>query len=140
MAQRYYSLSSSILNSRKNYYEILEHTQKSSTDITEWVEWFLRTLYQAITASIGKMDKVIQKTDFWNRHADLSVNERQRKVLNRLWDGFEGKLNTSKWAKICHCSQDTALRDIQDLIKKGILRDTGEGGRSKNYELIEMEA
>jgi Fic family protein len=140
MTQRFYSLSSSILNSRKNYYEILEQTQKGSTDITEWVEWFLQTLYRAITTSISKMDRVIQKTDFWNRHADLSVNERQRKVLNRLWDGFEGKLNTSKWAKMCHCSQDSALRDIQDLIKKGILRDTGEGGRSKNYELIELEA
>ena len=81
---------------------------------------------------------MIQKTDFWNRHADTPVNERQRKVINRLWDGFEGKLNSSKWSKICHCSQDTAIRDIHDLMEKGILRDTGEGGRSKNYELWDL--
>ena len=140
MTQRYYSLSSAILNSRKTYYEQLEKTQKGSIDITGWIAWFLVTLYQAVTASIGKMDRIIKKTDFWNRHANTEINERQRKVINRLWDGFEGKLNTSKWAKMCHCSQDSALRDIQDLIKKGILRDTGEGGRSKNYELIELEA
>lgn len=137
MTQRYYSLSSAILNNRKNYYEQLEQTQKGSLDITGWIAWFLVTLYQAIATSISKTDSVIKKTDFWNRHAETAVNERQRKVINRLWDGFEGKLNTSKWAKICHCSQDTALRDIHDLIAKGILRDTGEGGRSKNYELID---
>ena len=136
MTQRYYSLSSAILNNRKTYYEQLEQTQKGSLDITGWIAWFLVTLYQAIATSISKTDSVIKKTDFWNRHAETAVNERQRKVINRLWDGFEGKLNTSKWAKICHCSQDTALRDIHDLIAKGILRDTGEGGRSKNYELI----
>ena len=138
MTQRYYSLSSAILNNRKTYYEQLEQTQKGSLDITGWIAWFLVTLYQAIATSISKTDSVIKKTDFWNRHAETAVNERQRKVINRLWDGFEGKLNTSKWAKICHCSQDTALRDIHDLIAKGILRDTGEGGRSKNYELIDM--
>ncbi len=137
MTQRYYSLSSAILNNRKTYYEQLEQTQKGSLDITGWIAWFLVTLYQAIATSISKTDSVIKKTDFWNRHAETAVNERQRKVINRLWDGFEGKLNTSKWAKICHCSQDTALRDIHDLIAKGILRDTGEGGRSKNYELID---
>ena len=138
MTQRYYSLSSAILNNRKAYYEQLEQTQKGDLDITGWIAWFLVTLYQAIASSISKTDSVIKKTDFWDRHADTAVNERQRKVINRLWDGFEGKLNTSKWAKICHCSQDTALRDIHDLIAKGILRDTGEGGRSKNYELIDM--
>ena len=137
MTQRYYSLSSAIFNNRKTYYEQLEQTQKGSLDITGWIAWFLVTLYQAIATSISKTDSVIKKTDFWNRHAETAVNERQRKVINRLWDGFEGKLNTSKWAKICHCSQDTALRDIHDLIAKGILRDTGEGGRSKNYELID---
>ena len=137
MTQRYYSLSSAILNNRKTYYEQLEQTQKGSLDITGWIAWFLVTLYQAIATSISKTDSVIKKTDFWNRHAETAVNERQRKVINRLWDGFEGKLNPSKWAKICHCSQDTALRDIHDLIAKGILRDTGEGGRSKNYELID---
>lgn len=138
MTQRYYSLSSAILNNRKTYYEQLEQTQKGPLDITGWIAWFLVTLYQAIATSISKTDSIIKKTEFWNRHADMIVNERQRKVINRLWDGFEGKLNTSKWAKICHCSQDTALRDIHDLIVKGILRDTGEGGRSKNYELIDM--
>ena len=138
MTQRYYSLSSAILNNRKTYYEQLEQTQKGSLDITGWIAWFLVTLYQAIATSISKTDSVIKKTDFWNRHAETAVNERQRKVINRLWDGFEGKLNTSKWAKICPCSQDTALRDIHDLIAKGILRDTGEGGRSKNYGLIDL--
>lgn len=136
MTQRYYSLSSAILNNRKTYYEQLEQTQKGSLDITGWIAWFLVTLHQAVATSIGKMDRVIQKTDFWNQHADTEVNERQRKIINRLWDGFEGKLTSSKWAKICHCSQDTALRDIHDLEEKGILRDTGEGGRSKNYELV----
>ncbi len=138
MAQRFYSLSSAILNSRKDYYEQLEQTQKGTTNITSWIEWFLQALHLAIVSSIEKMDRVIQKTDFWNRHADTPVNERQRKVINRLWDGFEGKLNSSKWAKICHCSQDTAIRDIHDLMDKGILRDTGEGGRSKNYELLDL--
>lgn len=137
MNQRYYSLSSSILNSRKDYYNQLEQAQKGNTDITVWVEWFLRMLYQAVTTSLHKMNRVVQKTDFWNRHAETSVNERQRKVINRLWDGFEGKLTSSKWAKICHCSQDTALRDIRDLIEKGILYDTGEIGRNKCYELLE---
>lgn len=137
MSQRYYSLSSAILSNRKAYYEMLEQTQKGAMEITGWIEWFLRTLLQAILTSISKMDGVMRKTDFWNRHNETPINDRQRKVINRLWDGFEGKLTTSKWAKICHCSQDTALRDIQDLIGKGILRDTGEGGRSKNYELTE---
>ena len=139
MEQRYYSLSSAILNNRKSYYDQLEQTQKGSIDITGWIAWFLVTLHQAVAMSIGKMDRVKQKTNFWDRHADTEVNERQRKVINRLWDGFEGKLNSSKWAKICHCSQDSALRDIHDLIDKGILRDTGEGGRSKNYELIDLK-
>lgn len=136
MAQRYYSLSSAIINNRKAYYEELEKTQKGNTDITSWIEWFLKILHQAVTDSISKLDRLIKKTDFWDRHSHTEVNERQRKVLNRLLDGFQGKLTTSKWAKICHCSQDTALRDIHDLMDKGILRDSGEGGRSKNYELI----
>jgi Fic family protein len=139
MEQRYYSLSSAILNNRKSYYEQLEQTQKGGLDITAWIAWFLTTLHQAVATSIDKADRVKQKTNFWDRHAGTDVNERQRKVINRLWDGFEGKLNSSKWAKMCHCSQDTALRDIHDLIEKGILRDTGEGGRSKNYELIDMK-
>ena len=140
MSQRYYSLSSAILNSRKNYYDMLEQVQKGDCDITLWIEWFLSTLLHSVRVSIGKMDRVVQKTDFWNRHADTPVNERQRKVINRLWDGFEGKLNSSKWAKMCHCSHDTALRDIHDLIGKGILRDTGENGRNKNYELTPIDA
>jgi Fic family protein len=139
MEQRYYSLSSAILNNRKSYYEQLEQTQKGGLDITAWIAWFLATLHEAVATSIGKADRVKQKTNFWDRHAGTDVNERQRKVINHLWDGFEGKLNSSKWAKMCHCSQDTALRDIHDLIEKGILRDTGEGGRSKNYELIDMK-
>lgn len=109
MAQRFYSLSSAILNSRKDYYEQLEQTQKGTTNITSWIEWFLQALHLAIVSSIEKMDRVIRKTDFWNRHADTPVNERQRKVINRLWDGFEGKLNSSKIGKCLPCFADVLL-------------------------------
>ena len=86
---------------------------------------------------VFKYNKVLRKSAFWEQHRDTEINERQRKVINRLWDGFEGKLTTQKYAKINHCSQDTALRDIQSLITKNILRKTDEGGRSTNYELVE---
>lgn len=133
--QRYYSMSSEILQHRNAYYDHLEKAQKGELDITEWIEWFLQTLKAALLLSLSKTEKVIRKVGFWDKHRDTPFNERQRKVLNLLLDGFEGKLNSSKWYKINHCSQDTAIRDINDLIAKGILRKTDEGGRSTNYEL-----
>lgn len=133
--QRYYSMSSEILKHRNNYYDNLEKTQKGELDITEWIVWFLQTLKAALTLSLSKTESVIRKVGFWDKHKNTSLNERQRKVLNMMLDGFEGKLNSSKWYKINHCSQDTATRDINDLIDKGILRKTDEKGRSTNYEL-----
>ena len=135
--KRYYSLSSQILQNRKAYYDNLEHAQKGGMDVTEWVAWFLSTLKDAINASLTKTENVVRKRQFWNRHEQTPFNERQRKMLNRLFDGFEGKLNSSKWYKICHCSQDTATRDLNDLVNKGVLRKTDDGGRNTNYELNE---
>lgn len=135
--KRYYSLSSQILQNRKAYYDNLEHAQKGGMDVTEWVAWFLSTLKDAINASLTKTENVVRKRQFWNRHEQTPFNERQRKMLNRLFDGFEGKLNSSKWYKICHCSQDTATRDLNDLVGKGVLRKTDDGGRNTNYELNE---
>lgn len=136
-SQRYYSLSSEILNYRKAYYDHLEQAQKGNLDITPWITWFLETMKSAIETALAKTENVVRKTQFWEKHRTVTFNDRQRKVLNMLWDGFEGKLNSSKWYKINHCSQDTANRDIKDLIEKGILRSTGEGGRSTNYEMVE---
>ncbi len=135
-SQRFYSLSSEIMRQRKAYYEALELAQKGDTDITAWLLWFLQALLGALKYSLKTTERVLQKADFWRNHQDAEINERQRKIINRLWDGFEGKLTTQKYAKINHCSQDTALRDIQDLIVKLILRKTDEGGRSTNYELV----
>lgn len=134
-SQRYYSLSSEILNHRKAYYDHLEQAQKSKLDITPWITWFLETLKSAIEAALAKTENVVRKKQFWEKHRTITLNDRQRKVLNMLLDGFDGKLNSSKWYKINHCSQDTANRDIKDLIEKGILQSTGEGGRSTNYIL-----
>ena len=135
--QRYYSLSAEILKHRKEYYEHLEKTQKGNSDITMWIEWFLETIETALTTALSKTENVARKVRFWGKHRTTPLNERQRKVINMLFDGFEGKLNSSKWYKINHCSQDTANRDIKDLIAKGILKQTEEGGRSTNYELAE---
>lgn len=134
---RFYNHSSVLLLHRNDYYRRLEHAQHGGLDITQWVEWFLLSLKESLTQALGKTDNVLRKTAFWDRHRETPINERQRKVINMLFDGFSGKLNTSKWYKINHCSQDTALRDIHDLIDKGILRTSTEGGRSTNYELCE---
>lgn len=139
MPHRYYSLSVEIRERRKEYYEVLEKTTCGNSDITEWLLWFLNCLKSAMEKSLQKISRTLEKTKFWDKHFDTPVNERQRKIINMLWDGFDGKLNTSKWAKICKCSQDTALRDIHDLIAKGILRQTDEGGRSTNYVLCEKD-
>lgn len=137
LPQRFYSMSAAILRDRKNYYDTLEYMGKHGLDITRWLLWFLQTLETAIDTAIENTHRVIRKSIFWQEKGNIALNERQIKVINRLWDGFEGKLNTSKWAKLTKTSTATALRDIQDLVEKGILRRTEEGGRSTNYELVE---
>ncbi|MDO9615833.1 MAG: Fic family protein, partial [Bacteroidota bacterium] len=134
-SQRFYTLSSQIMPERKVYYEILQKTQFSNGDITEWLDWFLNCLYRSLLSTEDTLQKVLHKADFWDKHNETAFNARQRLMLNKLLDGFDGKLNSSKWAKIAKCSTDTALRDIQDLINKGILRKEDAGGRSTNYEL-----
>ena len=134
-SQRFYSLSSQILVERKVYYEILQKLQHSSGDITEWLLWFLNCLYKAIASTEDTIQNILYKAEFWDKNKDTILNSRQRMMLNKQFDGFIGKLNTSKWAKITKCSQDTALRDIQDLIEKSILAKSEDGGRSTSYEL-----
>lgn len=135
MPHRFYSMSAEIRRQRKGYYEILEKTQKGDLDITAWLEWFLGCLEAALLHTEKSIRAVLQKAAFWDKHRLISMNERQMMMVNMLWDGFDGKLTSSKWGKITKCSPDTALRDIQDLINKGILRRTDEGGRNTNYEL-----
>ena len=137
-SQRFYSLSAQIQRERKAYYDILERTQKQSLDVTEWLAWFLDTLHCAVDQAQHTLDAVLVKTRFWQRWAapgSASLNERQVKLVNRLLDGFDGKLTSSKWATIAKCSPDTALRDITDLRARGILRKLDAGGRSTSYEL-----
>ncbi len=137
-SQRFYSLSNQILLERKKYYSILQKIQHSNGEITEWLVWFLDCLYDALKNTEQTIKKVLYKADFWDKHKNTQLNSRQRLMLNKLLDGFEGKLKTSKWAKITKCSQDTALRDIKDLIEKGILRQEKSGGRSTYYELNKL--
>ena len=132
---RFYSMSAEILREKKTYYEILEHTTSNSTDITEWLEWFLNTMKSSILRAEETVKRVVSKSSFWQRHREIPMNERQVRVVNMLWDGFTGKLTSSKWAKITKTSQATALRDITDLIEKGILTAAADGGRSSNYLL-----
>ena len=131
---RFYSMSSQIQKNRKSYYEVLERTQKGSMDITNWLLWFLENLLIAIQSSGEITDKVLQKAEFWQKNSNLVFNERQIKVLNRFMDNFEGNLTTTKWAKMCNCSQDTANLDINDLINKKILKKIGKG-RATHYLL-----
>lgn len=133
--QRFYSLSAQIQRERKAYYDILERTQKQSMDVTEWLSWFLDVLHRAIDQAQIALDTVLYKSRFWHHWATLPLNARQVKLLNRLLDGFEGKLTTSKWAAIAKCSPDTALRDINELVAHGVLRKSDRGGRSTWYEL-----
>lgn len=133
--QRFYSMSAQIQRERSAYYDILEKTQKGNLDITAWLLWFLECLDRAISSSEENLSAVTQKAKFWERHQATSLNDRQRKMLNKLMDGFEGKLTSSKWAKIAKCSPDTALRDIQDLIEKGVLEKEEGGGRSTSYRI-----
>lgn len=137
--ERFYSMSGQILIERKRYYEILQKVQHSTGDITEWLDWFLHCLKNAMQATENTTQKIMQKAAFWKMHEQTPINERQRLMLNKLFDGFEGKLQTSKWAKITKTSTDTALRDIKDLVEKGILKRTEEGGRNVNYELVNFK-
>ncbi|HNR09306.1 MAG TPA: Fic family protein [Saprospiraceae bacterium] len=134
-SERFYSMSSQILIERKQYYAILQKVQYSAGDITEWLAWFLHCLKNAMLATENTTQKILHKADFWKRHEHTAINERQRLMINKMIDGLEGKLQTSKWAKITKTSTDTALRDIKDLVEKGILQQTKEGGRSANYIL-----
>ena len=134
--ERFYSMSSQILIERKQYYEVLQKVQHSTGDITEWLDWFLHCLKNAMLSTENTTQKILRKAKFWKQHQNTSINERQRMMLNKLFEGFEGKLQTSKWAKITKTSNDTALRDIKDLVEKGILKQTEEGGRNANYVLL----
>lgn len=133
--QRFYSLSVQIQRERKAYYDTLERTQKGDMDVTQWLAWFLATLLKAIEHAHSILDQVFTKTTLWQHAATIPMNERQIKVLNRLLDGFDGKLTTSKWATLAKCSQDTVLRDITELLQRGVLHKTDAGGRSTSYEI-----
>jgi len=135
--KRFYSMSRQIRIERNEYYNILERTQKAELDITRWQSWFLECLVRAIDGAQDTLAAVLKKARFWERFAKEPLNERQIKVLNRLLDGFEGKLTSSKWAKIAKCSQDTAHRDITDLIERGALQKDQAGGRSTSYSLVD---
>lgn len=134
-AERFYSMSAQIRLERNAYYDILEATQKGGLDITDWQAWFLGCLGRAVGSARRTLASVLAKADFWETHASEVLNARQVKVLNRLLDGFEGRLTSSRWARMNHCSQDTANRDIRDLVERGILVRSRAGGRSTSYDL-----
>jgi Fic family protein len=134
--QRFYSMSAQIQQQRNAYYDILEQTQKGSLDVTRWMEWFLECLGRAFDGTATTLAAVLHKARFWESHATVSINDRQRELVNRLLDGFEGNLTTVKWAKLTKTSHDTALRDIQDLMERGILKKDAGGGRSTSYSLV----
>ncbi|MFC5460745.1 Fic family protein [Massilia niabensis] len=136
--QRFYSLSAQIQRERKAYYDILERTQKGDLDVTEWLLWFLQMLSEAVRLANDALDAVLDKARFWQRMSGVAFNKRQVKVLNRLLNGFEGKLTSSKWAAMTKCSADTALRDINELVVLGILQRSGSGGRSTSYDLVKL--
>jgi Fic family protein len=138
-AQRFYSMSSQIRIERKEYYDILEKTQKGSLDVTEWINWFLDCLDRALAGTDGTLAVVMTKARFWEKHSTISLNDRQRVMLNKLLDGFDGKLTSSKWAKITKTSQDSAVRDINDLLQRGILSKEPGGGRSTSYVLASQQ-
>ena len=137
-AQRFYSMSAQIRHERNDYYEILERTQKCTLDVTPWMEWFLGCLGRAIDGAQTTLAPVLKKARFWQTVRDVPINGRQRLVLNRVLDGFEGKLTTSKWVTIATCSSDTALRDIVDLVERGVLVRNPGAGRNTSYSLAEV--
>lgn len=134
-AKRFYSMSNEMKIRQKEYYDILEKTQRSDGEITAWILWFLDCFDRALSSTEETLASVLAKARFWENHRDLVVNGRQRKIINMQFDGFFGKLTTGKWAKICKCSTDTALNDIRYLVEKGVLKKNDEGGRSTNYSL-----
>lgn len=138
--QRFYSLSAQIQRERKAYYDILERAQKRSMDVTEWLTWFIATLHRAVDQAHHTLEGVLTKARYWRQWAGMPLNARQVSLLNRLLDGFEGKLTSSKWAVIAKCSPDTALRDINDLLVRGVLRKSDAGGRSTSYVLSGLAA
>jgi Fic family protein len=136
-SQRFYSMSAQICVERKAYYEVLEFTQKGNLDITHWLEWSLDCLGRAFNGTEASLALVMRKTHFWDAHEESEFNTRQRLMLNKLLDGFDGKLTSSKWATLAKCSQDTATRDITDLLKRQVLERNSAGGRSTSYSLVE---
>ena len=136
--QRFYSMSSQIRQERDAYYKILERTQKGTLDVTPWMAWFLVCLGRAFKGTEATLATVLHKAQFWQKHADVNTNDRQRLLLNKMLDGFDGKLTSSKWAKIAKCSQDTAIRDIQDLVAHGVLKKDPGGGRSTSYSATDV--
>src|SRR4051812_49005390 len=138
-SQRFYSMSAQIRLERKAYYDMLEATQKGDLDITPWLEWFLGCLDRAFDGTEKTLAAVFRKAEFWKKHAATKINERQCDIINRLIDGFEGKLTSSKWAAIEKCSPDTALRDITELLELGVLQKDPGGGRSTSYSLVEPD-
>jgi Fic family protein len=134
-SQRFYSMSAQIQAEHKAYYSMLEQTQKATLDITEWLVWFLECLEHALGATGDTLAVVLNKAKFLDKNAHVSLNKRQRMMLNKLLNGFVGKLTSSKWAAIAKCSQDTALRDIQELVDTGVLLKESAGGRSTSYLL-----
>ena len=135
-SQRFYSMSSQIRAERADYYDVLERTQRSTTDVTRWMTWFLACLGRSIEAAGTALAAVLAKARFWERAAGLALNDRQQRVLNRVLNGSEGKLTTSKWARLAKCSQDTALRDIALLMNHGLLARNPGGGRNTSYRLV----
>lgn len=137
--QRFYSMSAQIRIERKMYYEKLEKTQKGNLDITEWIVWFLNCLIHSLKATETLLSTVLFQAEFWTKHTETTLNERQKKLLNMVLNNFEGKLTSSKWAKIAKCSKDTAIRDINDLLDKNILQKEAAAGRSTSYVLKQNE-
>jgi Fic family protein len=133
--QRFYSISAQIMNSKNGYYNILESSQKGNMDVSQWLVWYFERLAEALEATNETLSRILVKATFWELHRTTQFNERQVEMINKLQGGFFGKLNSSKWAKMTKVHRDTARRDIQDLIKKGVLSNSGEGGRSTNYLL-----
>lgn len=133
--QRFYSMSSQIRKERSSYYDMLEETQKGGLDVTDWLVWFLGCLSRAIDGSEATFANVLRKADFWQRYAREAFTERQKKVLNRRLDGFEGKLTTKKWASLGKCSVPTAQRDINELVARGILQRNPGGSKNTSYDL-----
>ncbi len=138
-SQRFYSMSAQIKQEQNTYYDILEATQKADLDITPWLQWFLGCLDRAFDGAETILASVLKKARFWKTHAGESLNDRQRAMIDRLLNGFEGNLTSSKWAQLAKCSQDTALRDIDDLVSRGILTKEAAGGRSTSYSLTDVE-